>query len=135
VLDALWPGDAYADGFGIDTYDHWHLSVDNDTDWANHQHPTQGIGIGHVADWVRSHGNGKVVVIPEWGCSREAGAGNGDNPLFVEKMFGWFGANTDVLAAEAWFNEPYQNVINSIWNLFGDPLQAPNASAEYLARY
>jgi hypothetical protein len=131
AFDLFNPGDAYWDFLDIDHYDWDEIQADNDTEWVQALRPSGGVGIGHALDWVRTK-SGKGLAIAEWGCATKAfSVPGGDNPFFIRKMWDFFNSCTDVLVYEAYFNEPYANVTNSLWNLYGDPLQCPNAGTEY----
>jgi len=130
VFDAINPGDSYWDSLGIDTYDHDDLKVTNEATYQNHLRPASGnAGIGNALDWVRSK-TGKGLIVPEWGCATYS-TGGGDNPYYITRMHEFFTGASDVLVYECYFNEPYTNVLNSMWTEFGDPRQCPNAGTEY----
>ncbi|MBX6390226.1 MAG: hypothetical protein IRZ08_14745 [Frankia sp.] len=125
-----YPGDAYVDIIGIDTYDHWPPSRDQATWDQQCNHPT---GLCSVIRFARDHG--KQFSVPEWGlvATSDTGAGRagqagGDNPFFIQKMYETFRANADVLAYEAYFNDSAPgNVHSSLIN----PTTHPNAAATY----
>ena len=130
VFDAINPGDSYWDSLGIDTYDHDDLKVTNEATYQNHLRPASGnAGIGNALDWVRTK-TGKGLLIPEWGCATYS-TGGGDNPYYITRMHEFFTGAADRLVYECYFNEPFTNVLNSMWNEFGDPRQCPNAGTEY----
>lgn len=131
AFDLFNPGDTYWDFLDIDHYDWDEIQADNDSEWANALRPSGGVGIGHALDWVRTK-SGKGLALAEWGCATAASSvAGGDNPYFIRKMWDFFNSCTDVLVYEAYFNEPYANVRNSLWSQYGDPVQVPNAGAEY----
>jgi hypothetical protein len=99
-----YPGDAFVDIVGVDSYDGW-PGVKSEADWNEHLNGSYGLKFW--ADFARQHG--KKLSIPEWGVypgTAWAGHNGGDNPLYVNKMFGFFRSQQDNLAYEAYFNEP-----------------------------
>jgi hypothetical protein len=125
-LNLLYPGDDVVDIVGCDHYDSYTVRAQNETGWAQAMHPKTAAGLGDLADFARA--KGKKMAIPEWGLTSAANSGGGDNPFFIYKMFEFFTQNKDILAFEAYFNEPGDTVGSAIW----DPNQNPNASKEYL---
>jgi hypothetical protein len=96
TADDSYPGDAYVDYIGTDTYDQsWAggcgLSFNNTTtaaaslcSWNSTTLP----GLNRVAAFATAHG--KPVVFPEWGLAiRSDGHGMGDDPTFVQQMDDW----------------------------------------------
>ena len=105
---AAYPGDAYVDIIGVDSYDGY-PPVTNETNWQTQYAGTQGLK--YYADWARARG--KRFSVPEWGLypgTAWKGNGGGDNALYMQKMFGFFRQNASIMAYEAYFNEddPYQ---------------------------
>jgi len=91
---AAYPGDAYVDILGIDFYDWWTPSFNDSQFNAN---AARVPGLNDVAAYCRAHG--KQMSVDEWGVIHNANGGN-DNPFFIQKMWNWFNANTDILAYE-----------------------------------
>jgi glycosyl hydrolase family 26 len=117
-----YPGDAYVDIVGVDSYDGW-PGVKTDADWNEHLNGAYGLKMW--ADFARQHG--KKLSIPEWGVypgTAWAGHNGGDNPLYIQKMFGFFKSQQDNLAYEAYFNEPASYVAGALE-------LNPKAAAEY----
>jgi Malectin domain/Carbohydrate binding domain len=110
-----YPGDAYVDIIGVDSYDHW-------GDWNSQLNGNQGLA--YWASFARTHG--KKFSVPEWGLVGAA-PGNGDNAAYITNMFNFFTANKDILAYEAYFNCSCAGVTASLNN----PNDNPNGSAEY----
>jgi hypothetical protein len=118
-----YPGDAYVDIVGVDSYDGWPGAV-NEATWSEHYNGA--FGLKFWSDFARQHG--KKLSIPEWGVypgTAWAGHNGGDNPFYIAKMFGFFKEQKDNLAYEAYFNEPHAYYAGAL-NL------NPKAAAEYL---
>lgn len=126
---AAWPGDAYVDIVGIDSYDMW-PGVRSEADWEVHS--SDDYGLGFWVDFARQHG--KKVSVPEWGVypgTAHAGHNGGDNPLYIEKMVQFFRSLGSDLAYEAYFNEPASYIASSLHG----PGQNPQAAAAYQELY
>ena len=126
---AAYPGDAYVDIVGIDSYDMW-PGVTDEKSWDEHVNGQYGLKFW--ADFAREHG--KRVSVPEWGVypgTAQAGANGGDNPLYVTKMNDFFRSLGDDLAYESYFNEDQSYYAGS---LFG-PNQNPAASDAYVSLF
>ncbi len=103
--DTVYPGDAYVDYIGMDSYD---------TGWAaGWQDPvrrwqtilTEPYGLNWHRDFSRSHG--KPMSYPEWGLwVRPDGHGGGDAPYYIAKMHEWFAANNVGYQAYFEFDAP-----------------------------
>jgi hypothetical protein len=101
---AAYPGDAYVDIIGVDSYDGWPAATSPQA-WAEHY--SGPYGLRFWADFARAHG--KQLSVPEWGVypgTAWAGHNGGDNPYYVSQMFAFFREQADILAYEAYFNEP-----------------------------
>jgi len=125
VVDArkAYPGDAYVDIVGIDSYDMW-PGVTSEADWARQY--SGPYGLKFWSDFARSRG--KKVSVPEWAVyPANAGSNGGDNAFYISKMRGFFKSQGSHLAYEAYFNESAAYVSGS---LFG-PTQNPAAAARY----
>jgi hypothetical protein len=99
-----YPGDAYVDIVGVDSYDGWPGATTEAT-WNEHYNGAYGLKFW--ADFARAHG--KKFSVPEWGVypgTAWAGHNGGDNPFYIAKMFRFFTEQKDNLAYEAYFNEP-----------------------------
>ena len=124
-----WPGDAYVDIVGVDSYD-MYPGVRSEQQWQ--QHYSGEFGLAFWADFARAHG--KQLSVPEWGVypgTLHAGNNGGDNPFYVGKMVEFFRSLGPLLAYEAYFNDSGSYYAGS---LFG-PVQAPQAAAEYRRLY
>lgn len=124
-----YPGDAYVDIVGIDSYDGWPAAT-TESGWQVHY--AGAYGLKFWADFARTHG--KKLSVPEWGVypgTAWAGHNGGDNPFYIAKMADFFRANAANLAYEAYFNEPASYYAGSIYA----PTLVPRAAAEYLRKY
>jgi hypothetical protein len=125
VTDArrAYPGDAYVDIVGVDSYDMW-PGVTSEADWARQY--SGPFGLKFWSDFARAHG--KRISVPEWALyPANAGSNGGDNAFYISKMRGFFKSQGSHLAYEAYFNESAPYVSGS---LFG-PTQNPAAAAKY----
>jgi hypothetical protein len=92
AAELAYPGDAYVDYVGLDSYD---------TGWAaGWQDPvkrwetmlTEPYGLRWHKQFAAEHG--KQMSYPEWGLwVRDDGHGGGDNPYYIQKMREWIDAN------------------------------------------
>jgi hypothetical protein len=117
-----YPGDAYVDIVGVDSYDGW-PGVKTAADW--NEHLNGAYGLKFWANFARAHG--KKLSIPEWGVypgTAWAGHNGGDNPYYVAKMFGFFRQHAKELAYEAYFNESASYYAGAL-------AMNPKAAAEY----
>ncbi|MBF5080379.1 glycosyl hydrolase [Quadrisphaera sp. INWT6] len=122
-----YPGDAYVDVVGVDSYDVFPAVVDEAT-WAEQLDGPYGLRFW--AGFARDHG--KAFAVPEWGLypgPGNTGPNGGDNPLYVEKMQGFFREVSGQLAYEAYFNEDAGYNAGSLWG----PAQNPRAAQAYAA--
>lgn len=124
-----YPGDAYVDIVGIDSYD-MYPGVRSEADWQEHY--AGEYGLRFWADFARQHG--KPLSVPEWGVypgTAHAGNNGGDNSLYIRKMVEFFRSMGPDLAYEAYFNDRGAYYAGSIW----EPVQNPVASETYRALY
>lgn len=131
VRDArtAYPGDAYVDIVGIDSYDAWPGATTEST-WQKHY--AGEYGLKFWADFAAAHG--KPLSVPEWGIypgKAFAGHNGGDNAFYIARMTDFFRANAGRLAYEAYFDESAAYYGGAIF----DPVQNPRASAAYLKVY
>jgi hypothetical protein len=119
TADDSYPGDAYVDYVGTDTYDQsWDggcgLPFNNTSTaaesmciWTNGTLP----GLTRVADFASAHG--KPVVFPEWGLAiRGDGHGLGDDPTFIQQMGGWIASHN--VAFDIYFDFDVTGQVDSI---------------------
>jgi hypothetical protein len=92
-----YPGDAYVDYLGVDTYDNfWGAPFTPETAWVHQL--TQQWGL----DWLTGFGveHNKPITIPEWSTEyRSDGHGLGDDPSFIANMANWFISNKVTFAS------------------------------------
>jgi beta-mannanase len=127
VVDAreAYPGDAYVDIVGVDSYDMW-PGVTTEADW-NRQYAGP-YGLKFWSDFAKEHG--KRISVAEWGVypgPASGGSNGGDNAFYITKMQGFFKSQGSHLAYEAYFNESASYVAGSLFS----PTQNPDAAARY----
>ncbi len=123
-----YPGNAYVDFIGIDSYD---MAPASPTAAA---FAAQCGGLNGMCKAIAfARANGKKLGVGEWGvASCTSSGGGGDNPLYIQKMYATFMANQDVMGYEAYFDDPDAgNVCSSIVNGH----QNPRAAAAYKALF
>jgi hypothetical protein len=124
-----YPGDAYVDIVGVDSYDMW-PGATGAAGWAEQY--SGPYGLKFWSDFARAHG--KKFSVPEWAVypgPASEGASGGDNAFYIEKMHAFFASEGSHLAYESYFNESADYVAGSI---FG-PTQNPSAAAKYQALF
>lgn len=119
-LTKLYAGDDVVDGISVDHYDFYGMKARTSAEWATAIRPAGAAGLQESVDFARSKGKGFAV--PEWGV--HGTQGYGDNPFFMNQMWGFFQANKDVLVYESYFNEPDSYIRNAIWDVNQNPLSA-----------
>ncbi len=126
----FYPGDAYVDVIGIDTFDMWPASTDENS-WNTQCDEAEGLC--SVIKFARAHG--KKFSVPEWGLvgTHDTGAGRagqsgGDNPFYIRKMHDTFVANADVVSYEAYFSNSDPGNVHS--SLTG-PVEEPSSAQAY----
>jgi hypothetical protein len=120
-----YPGDAYVDIVGVDSYDMWPAARD-EAGWQ--QQYAGAYGLKFWADFAAAHG--KKLSVAEWGNypgPASSGHGGGDNPFYIAKMLGFFRSQGSNLAYEAYFNESAGYFAGAIFA----PAQVPAAAAQY----
>jgi len=127
-ITLLDPGTDYYDFVGVDHYDFYGVKAKTEAEWQRALRPPNRAGIQDYADYARAKGKG--LMVPEWGV--HGTQGYGDNPFFMEKMWQWFLAHSDILVGEAYFNEWDPYIRNAIWDL--DP-QNPQSAIVYLRHW
>ncbi len=86
-----YPGDAYVSEIGMDVYD-WNEAAPNERPlqrWS--EIVNKGYGLAWQARFAEAHR--KPIAFPEWGLvsyAPDPGRAGGDDPTFIENMFGWF---------------------------------------------
>jgi hypothetical protein len=90
-LTAAYPGNAYVDYIGSDTYDeYWGTPQTPQNSWTNILDESWGL------NWLTSFAasEGKPIAIPEWSvCIRSDGHGLGDDPYFINQFANWIATN------------------------------------------
>jgi hypothetical protein len=123
----LYPGDDVVDIIGMDLFDHL-PATRTQAEWD--AKCRSNLGLCTLIDFARRHN--KRFSVGEWGvatCGQDPG---GDNAFFVEKMVETFYLNADILAYEAYFDDPAVGVVCS--SLMADA-GAPEARAAYKRLY
>jgi hypothetical protein len=118
-----YPGDAYVDIVGVDSYDQY-PGATGAAGW--NQQYAGAYGLKFWADFAAAHH--KRISIPEWGLYPSRGRnGGGDDAYYVAKMEAFFASLGDRLAYESYFDESAGYYGGSI---FG-PNENPVAAAKY----
>lgn len=93
-----WPGDAYVDVVGVDSYDMWPPATTR-AGWQAQLNGPQGLTY-----WLAfARARGKLLAVPEWGNRTAGPSAGGDNPAYVGYMLAWFRANAASIAYESAF--------------------------------
>ena len=129
VVDArqAYPGDAYVDLIGVDSYDMWPGATDEASWQVQYSGP---YGLKFWSDFAAAHH--KKFSVPEWGVypgTASQGHNGGDNPFYIAKMEAFFKSEGSLLAFESYFDDSASYYGGSI---FG-PTENPNAAAKYQA--
>jgi hypothetical protein len=86
---AAYPGNAYVDYIGLDTYDDfWGTPFTPQASWSNQL--TEPWGLDWLASFAASES--KPLCFPEWGVSDDPN-GLGDDPYFVNQFAAWIVTN------------------------------------------
>lgn len=135
---SFYPGDAYVDYVGIDTYDvayggAYPVSPSQPTQaqqaaaWTNTILPR----INGYADLARAHG--KPMVIGEWGLwqlNDKWHPSGGDDPSYIQHMYDWMRDPKNNVAVECYFEAPADGD-SSLAGVF-HPTSFPNAANQFL---
>jgi len=135
---SFYPGDAYVDYVGIDTYDvayggAYPVGTSQPTQaqqaaaWTTSQLPR----INAFADLARAHG--KPMVMGEWGLwqlNDKWHPSGGDNPTYIQNMYHWMSDPNNHVAVECYFEAPSDGD-SSLSGLF-HPTSFPNAANMFL---
>jgi len=112
AADLAYPGDDVVDYVGLDVYDfRYEGSPEERWDRFYLKAP---FGLEWHRDFAARHG--KLMSYPEWGVGQF-----GDNPLFIEKMRGWFAEHQDSIAYAAYFD------VDGLWPTQIDNGRFPNS--------
>lgn len=124
---AAYPGDDTVDVVGLDFYDFWE-PIRTDADFA--REAAKVPGLDDVAAFCRAHG--KQMALDEWGLAHGE-HGGGDNPFFIEKIWGWLTAHREILAYETTYDD--KGAPDTLHHKLSPPEGQswnPRASARYL---
>ena len=124
-----YPGDAYVDTVGVDSYDSWPAATTS-ANWNQQLNGTQGLM--YWFDFAKTHG--KKFAVPEWGNMMPGSTApgknaGGDDPAYVNDMLGFFRAHSANTAWESNFQGP------STGGVYGAGTRVPKASAAYQAGF
>lgn len=125
--DKLYPGDAYVDYIGRDTYNQtWTTNIVTPEQRWNEQ-VTMAYGLNWLKDFAKQHN--KPITMAEWGTgTRPDGHGGGDDGYFVTKMAQWMKDNN--VAYHSYWDYPASD-----YNAKLSDGHQPNAGAAFLAAY
>ena len=112
AADLAYPGDDVVDIIGLDVYDFKYEGSPEER-WDRFYLKAR-FGLEWHRDFAARHG--KPMSYPEWGVGQF-----GDNPLFIEKMRGWFADHQDSIAYAAYFD------VDGLWPTQIDNGRFPNS--------
>lgn len=97
---AAYPGNAYVDVIGLDTYDQsWATPQTAANAWSSTTLPS----LTAAQEFASAHG--KPVAFTEWGLSiRSDGHGLGDDPYYIDHMVSWMQTASNDVAFESYFD-------------------------------
>ncbi len=124
-----YPGDAYVDQIGVDSYDWW-PAANTTGGWSGSYSQLNGPqGLQYWLNFAQAHG--KQFAVPEWGnvATSISSAAGGDDPGYVTDMYNFFQANAGILAFEA--NLQGTSTDGAYW----PTTSLPNAAAAYKAAF
>jgi hypothetical protein len=124
-----YPGDAYVNSVGVDTYDMWPAAT-TASGWNSQLNGTQGLM--YWLNFAKAHG--KQFAVPEWGnilpgTTAPGSNAGGDDPAYVNDMIGFFQAHSAILSWESNFQGP------STGGVYGSGSQVPGSSVAYQAYF
>lgn len=121
-----YPGNAYVNMIGIDSYDSWPSAV-TAAGWQSQLTGPQGLNY-----WLAfAEAHGKQLSVPEWGNVSSGSSAGRDDPAYVQDMRSFFAANAAHIAFEANF----QGAAASTGGRYGVGTTVPNAAAAYKAGF
>ncbi len=120
-----YPGDAYVDTIGVDSYDMW-PSARTSAGWNQQLNGTQGLM--YWLSFATVHG--KQFAVPEWGNVMPGKVvkgyhAGGDDAAYVTHMLGFFQTHSANLAWESNFQGP------TTGGVYRNGSRVPKASAAY----
>jgi Glycosyl hydrolase family 26 len=116
-----YPGNAYVNEIGLDTYDQY-PPVKANGGWNFQVNGPQGMN--YWLNFAIKHG--KKLAVPEWGSYAVGTESGGDDPAYVKDMYSWFAAHSGHISFEANFQST-QKPYGSYWV----NTRIPKAAAEY----
>jgi Glycosyl hydrolase family 26 len=119
-----YPGDAYVNSVGVDSYDMWPPATTS-ANWNVQLNGPQGLN--YWLAFAKAHG--KKFAVPEWGNITNGGSAGGDDPAYVNDMLGFFQANAASLAWESNFQG------TNTGGAYGTGTVVPLSSAAYNAGF
>lgn len=103
-IDTYYPGDDYVDYVGIDYSDANPPAATQEEFDAFANQGTLAVPMG-INTWTAyAQSKGKVIAVDQWGVMPRANGGLGDNPAYIEAMYGWFQLHACQLGYESYFN-------------------------------
>lgn len=135
LVDAMYPGNAYIDIIGFDSYDMWMPTstgnIRTESDWTTFQAATTSDGSpwGFETFAAYALSKGKPFTVPEWGLSASTQF-EYDNPFYIQKVYDWLKTKAPVdkdnpaagkCAGDAYFNTWTQT---QLWPTTTKPLAA-----------
>jgi hypothetical protein len=98
---AAYPGDAYVDVIGLDSYDQsWASPQTPANAWSSTALPS----LTTAEQFASSHG--KPLALTEWGLAiRSDGHGLGDDPYYIDQMVSWMDNPSNDVAYETYFDD------------------------------
>jgi len=119
-----YPGNAYVDTIGIDSYDQWPpANATNGNGWNTQLNGTQGLN--YWLNFATAHG--KKLAVCEWGNVATGGNPGGDDPAYVNDMYNFFKTNAANIAWESNFQ--------GNGGVYWPTATVPNAAAAYKADF
>jgi hypothetical protein len=119
-----YPGNAYVNMIGIDSYDSW-PPAKTSAGWQAQLNGKQGLN--YWLAFAKAHA--KLLSIPEWGNVYSGTSAGGDDALYVRDMRAFFAANASEIAFECNF----QGVPSSTGGSYGAGTLVPKAATAYKA--
>ena len=111
---STYPGDSYADLWGLHYYDaggQFHTQAL----WSAYYSSTYHGGPQGLGSWLKAaSAAGKKLGVPEWGIRRPDGVADpkpSDDPFYIQQMFNTFKTNAKTISYENYFNCFPQHII------------------------
>lgn len=126
VPTQAYPGDAYVNMIGVDSYDWWPAAT-TASGWQSQLNGTQGLN--YWLGFAEAHG--KPLSVPEWGNVGSGTSAGGDDAAYVQGMWSFFAAN----AAHLSFEANFQGDASSTGGSYDTGTTVPSAAAAYRADF